>query len=48
METLFETVPKQRCFLQGTFLGGVEGMAWLIMVAGLITQAQQLMKNVKL
>lgn len=32
--------------MQGTLLGGVEGLAWLVLVAGLVTQAQQLFKNV--
>ncbi|KAL3150302.1 hypothetical protein ABBQ32_000150 [Trebouxia sp. C0010 RCD-2024] len=32
--------------LPGTFLGGVEGLAWLFLVAGTITQAQQLFKNI--
>ena len=32
--------------MQGTFLGGVEGLAWLVLVAGTLTQAQQLFKNI--
>ena len=36
------------CCLQGGFLGGIEGVSWLLLVAALATQAQQLMKNVSL
>lgn len=34
--------------LPGTVLGGVEGVAWLLTLAAAITQAQQLMQNVRL
>ncbi|DBA68189.1 TPA: hypothetical protein ACH3X2_013898 [Trebouxia sp. C0005] len=34
--------------LPGGFLGGIEGVSWLLLVAAFITQAQQLMKNVSL
>ncbi|DBA78831.1 hypothetical protein WJX77_006022 [Trebouxia sp. C0004] len=34
--------------LSGGFLGGVEGVSWLLLVAAFVTQAQQLMKNVSL
>ena len=36
------------CCLQGSFLGGIEGVSWLLLVAAFVTQAQQLMKNVSL
>lgn len=36
------------CCLQGGFLGGIEGVSWLLLVAALVTQAQQLMKNISL
>lgn len=41
-------VHKVCCLLQGVFLGGVEGLSWLLLVAAFITQVQQLMKNVRL
>ena len=34
--------------MQGTVLGGVEGVAWLLTLAAAVTQAQQLMQNVRL